>query len=201
MIRNWYNQIPHPALKTKRETTKYINWQQFTKGTRGKSSGILPFQCQWWSMFKIVHSKTSQELCCDSVSWSEWTYGCSETFDSICQKYYRPNLFKNKQVCFWMYYLSKVFIEDKTTLARNWYSTISFGKTHFRSIRSISYTSARKQIYHCFFQLVWWLARSFCCTRQNCWYSKWFDHWTLILRTMQKLKYFIELCMMVWLRR
>ena len=33
MIRNWYNQIPHPALKTKREITKYINWQQFTKGT------------------------------------------------------------------------------------------------------------------------------------------------------------------------
>ena len=36
MIRNWYNQIPHPALKTKRETTKYISWQQFTKGTRSK---------------------------------------------------------------------------------------------------------------------------------------------------------------------
>ena len=32
MIRNWYNQIPHPALKTKREITKYINWRQFTKG-------------------------------------------------------------------------------------------------------------------------------------------------------------------------
>ena len=33
---NWYNQIPHPALKTKRETIKYINWQQITKGTLGK---------------------------------------------------------------------------------------------------------------------------------------------------------------------
>ena len=31
MIRNWYNQIPYPALKTKREITKYINWRQFTK--------------------------------------------------------------------------------------------------------------------------------------------------------------------------
>ena len=41
MIRNWYNQIPHPALKTKRETTKYINWQQFTKGTRGKPNEQL----------------------------------------------------------------------------------------------------------------------------------------------------------------
>ena len=37
MIRNWYNQIQHPALKTKREITKYINWQQFRKGTRGKT--------------------------------------------------------------------------------------------------------------------------------------------------------------------
>ena len=41
MIRNWYNQIPHPALKTKREVTKYINWPQFTKGTRGKPNEQL----------------------------------------------------------------------------------------------------------------------------------------------------------------
>ena len=41
MIWNWYNQIQHPALKTKMEITKYINWQQFTKGTRGKQeSGV-----------------------------------------------------------------------------------------------------------------------------------------------------------------
>ena len=25
MIKNWYNQVPYPALKTKREITKYIN--------------------------------------------------------------------------------------------------------------------------------------------------------------------------------
>ena len=41
MIRNSFNQIPYPALKTKREITKYINWQQFTKGTRGKSNEQL----------------------------------------------------------------------------------------------------------------------------------------------------------------
>ena len=41
MISNWYNQIPQPALKTKRETTKYINWQQFTKGTRDNSNEQL----------------------------------------------------------------------------------------------------------------------------------------------------------------
>ena len=45
MVRNWYNKIQHPALKTKRETTKYINWQQFTKGTRGKpNEQLLPRQ-------------------------------------------------------------------------------------------------------------------------------------------------------------
>ena len=33
MIRNWYNQIPYPALKTKREIT--------TKGTRGKPNEQL----------------------------------------------------------------------------------------------------------------------------------------------------------------
>ena len=36
MIRNWYNQIPHPALKTKREITKYTNWRQFI----GKSLAV-----------------------------------------------------------------------------------------------------------------------------------------------------------------
>ena len=41
MIRNWYNQIPYPALKYKRERTKYINWQQFTKGMRGKPNEQL----------------------------------------------------------------------------------------------------------------------------------------------------------------
>ena len=38
---NRYSQIPHPALKTKREITKYINWDQFTNGTRGKSNEQL----------------------------------------------------------------------------------------------------------------------------------------------------------------
>ena len=35
MIRNWHNQIPCPAPKNQKEITKYINWQQFTKGTLG----------------------------------------------------------------------------------------------------------------------------------------------------------------------
>ena len=33
-----YNQIPYPA---KKEITKYINWRQFTKGTRGKQNEQL----------------------------------------------------------------------------------------------------------------------------------------------------------------
>ena len=41
MIRNWYKQIPHPALETKREITKYTNWQKFTKGTGGKPNEQL----------------------------------------------------------------------------------------------------------------------------------------------------------------
>ena len=41
MIRNWYNQIPYSALKTKRKITKYINWQQFTKDRRGKPNEQL----------------------------------------------------------------------------------------------------------------------------------------------------------------
>ena len=41
-IRKRHNQIPHPALKTKREITKYINWRQFTKGTRGKPNSSFP---------------------------------------------------------------------------------------------------------------------------------------------------------------
>ena len=51
MIRNWYNQIPHPVLKTKRETIKYINWQQFTKGTRGKPNEQL---FPTWNLLKYV---------------------------------------------------------------------------------------------------------------------------------------------------
>ena len=41
MIRNWYNQIPYLHLKNKKEITKYINWQQFTKVTRGKPNEQL----------------------------------------------------------------------------------------------------------------------------------------------------------------
>ena len=41
MIRDWYNQIPHPALKTKREIIQYINLQQFTKGMHGKPNEQL----------------------------------------------------------------------------------------------------------------------------------------------------------------
>ena len=58
MIRNWYNQILHPALKTKREITKYINWQQFMKSTRGKlNEQLFPKQVviQPPKIYKICH--------------------------------------------------------------------------------------------------------------------------------------------------
>ena len=57
MIRNQYNQIPHPALKTKREVTKYINWQQFMKGTHGIDEQLFPKQVviQLPKIYKICH--------------------------------------------------------------------------------------------------------------------------------------------------
>ena len=58
MSRNWYNQIPYPALKTKREITKYINWQQFTKGNRGKPNEQLfskQMVIQLPKIYKICH--------------------------------------------------------------------------------------------------------------------------------------------------
>ena len=62
MIRKWYNQIPHPAHKTKREITKYINWQQFTEGTRGKpNEQLFPKQVviQLSKIYKICHKHNS----------------------------------------------------------------------------------------------------------------------------------------------
>ena len=41
MIKNWHNQIPYPALKTKRERNKYIYRQRFTIGTQGKPNEQL----------------------------------------------------------------------------------------------------------------------------------------------------------------
>ena len=55
MIRNRYNQIPYPALKTQREITKYINWQQFTKGTSGKPNEQLFPKQMVIQLYKICH--------------------------------------------------------------------------------------------------------------------------------------------------
>ena len=41
MIRKWYDKITYPDLKTQKEITKYIYWQRFTKGTRGKPNEQL----------------------------------------------------------------------------------------------------------------------------------------------------------------
>ena len=54
MIRTWYNQIQHPAFKTKREITNHKNWQQFTKETRGKPNE-QPFPKQLPKIYKICH--------------------------------------------------------------------------------------------------------------------------------------------------
>ena len=49
-----------PALETKREVTKYINWEQFTKGTRGKpNEQLFPrqvvIQFNYLKFTKICH--------------------------------------------------------------------------------------------------------------------------------------------------
>ena len=56
MIRSWYDQTSYPALKTKREITKYINWQQFTKGKRGKpNEQLFPRQVSIQLLKYITH--------------------------------------------------------------------------------------------------------------------------------------------------
>ena len=63
MIRNWYNQILYPALKTKREITKYINWRQFTKGTRGKlNEQLFPKKTGWNLIETADHSEYEGHL-------------------------------------------------------------------------------------------------------------------------------------------
>ena len=70
MIRNWYNQVPYPALKTKREKTKYINWQQFTKDTRGKpNEQLFPGQAVIQLPKYICHSHNR---------WTKYKYGQQE---------------------------------------------------------------------------------------------------------------------------
>ena len=105
MIRNWYNQIPHPALKTKREITKYINWQQFTKGTRGKpNEQLFPRQ--------VVIEKWLQTT---PENWNyksiKWMYG--ETFEG--QHTAQPQELWNKPQAFEIKPLSGCHFEDLWT--------------------------------------------------------------------------------------
>ena len=62
MIRNWYNQIPPPALKTKREITKYINWRQLTKST-------------------TIQDKSGKCLREENEILNRWTEYCSDLYN------------------------------------------------------------------------------------------------------------------------
>ena len=74
MIRNWYNQIPYPALKTKREITKYINWQQFTKGTRGNpNEELFPRQVVIQLPKYVIHIIGEQSINTDSKNNHNWS--------------------------------------------------------------------------------------------------------------------------------
>ena len=75
MIKNWYNQIPHPALKTKREITKYINWRQFTKGTRGKpNEQRFPKSSNRWSFSYLKFTKYVTNM----IAEPKYKYGQQE---------------------------------------------------------------------------------------------------------------------------
>ena len=72
MISNWYNQIPHPALKTKREITKYIIWRQFTKSTRVKQNdSSFPNR---WSFSYLKFTKYVTNI----IAESRYKYGQQE---------------------------------------------------------------------------------------------------------------------------
>ena len=73
MIRNWFNQIPHPALEREREITKYTNWQQFTKGTRGKQKEqLVPRQVV------IQLPKIYQKYVTNIIAQPKYKYGQQE---------------------------------------------------------------------------------------------------------------------------
>ena len=83
MIRHWYNQIPHPALKTKREITKYINWQQFTKGIHGKPNEQLFPKQVVFSYLKFTKYVTN-------ISWTkEWIWTARTSNSKEPQQKYR----------------------------------------------------------------------------------------------------------------
>ena len=85
MIKNCYNQILYPALKTKRERTKYINWQQFSKGTRGKPNEQL-FPRQVVIQLKYVTQITGEP---------KYRYGQQEHKHSLNHEKGRQYLWKN----------------------------------------------------------------------------------------------------------
>ena len=103
MIRNWYNQIPHPAPKTKREITKYINWRQFTKGTRGKLNEQL-FPSRWsFSYLKFTKLiKRSMELwekqLHENAVIKEWKMRTYYRFKPIFKKEIYLNIIGNRDI-------------------------------------------------------------------------------------------------------
>ena len=115
MIRNRHNQTPHPAPKTKRETTKHTNWRQFTKGTRL----LLPvfFAFAWVLFFLrifllisgVIHGIEATDLlvldgiCLSAESWmkevNKSKFSCTERVFEWPLKYFS---FANSSVSFFI---------------------------------------------------------------------------------------------------
>ena len=108
MIRNWYNQIPHPALKTKREITKYINWRQFTKSTRGK-----PNEQVSWSMYLVWVGHLVLVIC---RTWHKSVILKSVSHVQLCRMLYKSKSIKS--VCFPVC----MFLAISSTSITNWVS-------------------------------------------------------------------------------
>ena len=75
---NRYNQIPHPAVKTKREITKYINWQQFTKDTRGKQNEKKKKNSSFPNRWSFSYRKFKKKYVTNTIAEPKYKYGQQE---------------------------------------------------------------------------------------------------------------------------
>ena len=118
--RNSYNQIPHPALKTKREITKYINWQQFMKGMCGKPNEQLFPRQVVIQLHKLIHvisypyltlwDKISQNLA-HLLANSRKIFQISQNFQTILKHILWRNKHKSHFVMFITSFIYKLFWE------------------------------------------------------------------------------------------
>ena len=97
---NRYNQIPHPALKTRKEITKYINWQQLIFGIQGH---VTPKSVVWSGQ----NSNPSKNL------WLSWLTA------SLIRSDQNWRHCRSDKVIYGLFWLSKVTPKWKFLSGRN----------------------------------------------------------------------------------